>query len=516
MTRWAVPTWRTKTKSKGLESNDLSRWRNPDTELRILILDWLEQEPIGDQFVTYDRSVRLVWNYVRRIGVRSVLRKIRSRASESGRNSRIFGIGVGQIVETQNHSAWRVGETVLFLATSHVDSESTVVVQPEFVSTIPTSEIGDMTQQAQPPGWLADLREYQGWSPFSGEQVDRTVLQSHRRRIAESVRRAPTGSVSSSRKVSDRREVPKQQSTKPSAVLFGLGNYAKTMILPNVKPYLSVDRIHEIDPSHFEFLGRNQRIALDTSPHPRSEHEFDAWLIAGYHHMHADLAIAALKQGSYAVVEKPLATTVSQLDAFTEVVNSMDDSRFFLCFHKRYARFNKYLQSDLAAEASSPIDMHCIVFEIPLPQHHWYNWPNSRSRLTSNGCHWLDYFLFVNDYARVIDMRKWSTRGSDLVVQVGLENGAQLSLSLTDTGSKRLGVRDYIELRHANTTVKIVDGSKYEAENSRKVLRKARSNPLDTYRRMYRSIGRGVRQQDPGDDRTSLSSTRLTLELEDL
>jgi hypothetical protein len=170
---------------------------------------------------------------------------------------------------------------------------------------------------------------------------------------------------------------------------------------------------------------------------------------------------------------------------------------------------------DLGVLPGAPIDMHCVVYEIPLPSLHWYNWPNSGSRLISNGCHWLDYFMFINDYCDVVEYRKWQPRGEDVVAQVKLINGAYFSMTLTDTGSQRLGVRDYIELRHGGVTITMIDAARYSAENRNRVFRKENVNPLNAYQRMYRKISREIACGGKGDDLISLRSSELTLMLEE-
>ena len=113
------------------------------------------------------------------------------------------------------------------------------------------------------------------------------------------------------------------------------------------------------------------------------------------------------------------------------------------------------------------IPLICIVLFMRFhSKHHWYNWPNSGSRLVSNGCHWLDYFMFLNSYSAVVDIKNGFRRDDTITgVQVKLENGAYFSMSLTDNGSQRLGVRDYIELERQEKTFTMIDGDRYSAED---------------------------------------------------
>ena len=124
--------------------------------------------------------------------------------------------------------------------------------------------------------------------------------------------------------------------------------------------------------------------------------------------------------------------------------------------------------------------------------------------------------MFINDYAEVIEYKKWTPRGSDVVAQLRLSNGAYLSMTLTDTGSQRLGVRDHIELRVRGTTFSMIDGERYVAESRSRIFRKARVNPLNAYARMYRTISQNIARGNGSDSLRSLRSTDATLLLEEL
>jgi predicted dehydrogenase len=253
----------------------------------------------------------------------------------------------------------------------------------------------------------------------------------------------------------------------------------------------------------------------DTSPELRSGEEFDALLIAGYHHTHAPLAVEALRRGAYAVVEKPLATDPHQLEALSAAVR--DDPRLFACFHKRYLPFNAWVRTDLKIEEGHPISYHCIVFEVPLPELHWYRWPNSRSRLVSNGCHWIDHFLFLNQYAEPVAQELHAAGDGTVNCSIELANGAFFTMVLTDQGSERIGVQDHIQLRANGGTITMTNGSDYVAESSHGIIRRARINKMTSYQIMYRTIGKQVASGAWGDSLRSVEvSTALMLNLEKL
>jgi hypothetical protein len=87
---------------------------------------------------------------------------------------------------------------------------------------------------------------------------------------------------------------------------------------------------------------------------------------------------------------------------------------------------------------------------------------------------------------------------------------------LTDTGSQRIGLQEYIELRAGGVTVKIVNNAKYFSEDLSRVIRRARINKTSPYRMMYRSITEQIAAGELGDTLTSMRiSSGLILDLEE-
>jgi predicted dehydrogenase len=322
-------------------------------------------------------------------------------------------------------------------------------------------------------------------------------------------------SVNADSKVQERAETRAIGDRRLTACIFGLGNYVKTCILPNIDPRIRVAGIHEIDPTQ---VGRTRRreCVYDTCGQARPDEKYDVYFVAGYHHTHADLAVHALKQGAWVVVEKPLVTTSEQLDRLLKAMRD-HPGRLFTGFHKRFSPLLNLARSDMVHRPGMPINYSCIVYEVPLPRRHWYNWPNSCSRLVSNGCHWLDQFLFLNDFCPYTRYSVWRGGNGDAHVSVELENGATFGMILTDAGSRRIGVQDHIELRSSGVTVKIDNDSRYVAEDDSRILRRASINKFDLYKYTYGGHCRRIFAGSGGASVESVERTcRLVLDLEEL
>lgn len=497
----------------------------PHGSYRIQPLIWVNLEELKDLYFVRPRSIRLVWNYLREIGVREVLRKIISRSNERHRNQKFVSCGVGRIIDADAGADFGVGDLVAFIAPLHPPCMERVVLSSVLVAVWNASRAPDLTDgvlryhaTSEAPRnnpWWGQVR---GWSPFSGRLAEHVVPGDIAERVIDTFADLPTDnthslSLGTAAPVRER-SVPvalTPATDRPRGVLLGYGNFAKTVVLPNIHPYIDVTCVHEVDP--LQIPHADDPVAWDTSPVLRSDESYDAVLIAGYHHTHAPLAVEALRRGCYAVVEKPLVTDAEQLEELLSEVQKV--TKLFGCFQRRYLPFNDLARADMELRPGEPVSYHAIVYEVPLPELHWYRWPNSQSRLVSNGCHWIDHFLFLNDYADVSSYDLVVARDGTVNCSAELENGAFFTMVLTDQGSERIGVQDHVELRARDVTVKMVNASEYVAESADRILRRKRINKMMTYRTMYRKIGQRVAAGLPGDSPKSLEvGSRLMLAFE--
>lgn len=497
--------------------------REENTELYIDVLVWQTLGPVTGQYIERKFDIRYVLNYISRLGIRSVLDKVRSRRNEKKRNRKVAALGLGRVVAAPIGKKFNIGDVIVFFAPNHPDGSQRLALNEDLVIGY-DAKPAQVLNSSSVAGFLEALSTEFGWSSLSGKSLNKKLVRTQLQKYSATLR---TDSLLANHcNVVDARYSNirvakrcvyngKSKGKHKTAVIFGLGNYAKTIVLPAVRRSLKLCCIHEIDPDQLQFMVQNDEITLDTSPVPRDQEMYDAWFVAGYHHTHAEIGLVALRQSAYAVLEKPLATTRQQYHDIKMSLTHDRKSRLFACFQRRYSVFNAYLEADVGSLGTAPLDMHCIVYETPLPPLHWYNWPNSGSRLISNGCHWIDYFMFVNGYPEVECVQAWSPRGDDVCAQITLKNGAYFTMTLTDRGCERLGVRDYIELRTENTTISVVDAARYRSETGSRILRKCSVNPMSAYRTMYRNICYAIKLDREGDPIKSLRSTEATLRLEE-
>lgn len=465
---------------------------------------WIVLSPVKNMYFVPAKSPRLLLNYLREVGPIEVTKKVLSRIKERYRNDKYISVGIG----TDNSSS-----VYAFVATCHPKAVSKVAINKKLTFKLEdfldsnalqeeTSELKAIIQKSQQSSMVLylnylDRKDYspllplQSWSDYSGVDpyslVSKEALISTVKQAVCSAALFDTQSFSKeASELCDHDSGRAGKTEKKKGILFGYGQYAKTNILPNIGHKVEILRIHEVDPTQIPISDKS--VDWSTDPVYEGEQEFDVHFIAGYHHTHSDLAITALSQNNVAVVEKPLVVNQTQLDELLSEYRRSQGA-VYACFHKRYSALNELALRDLqVAKNPTPINYHCIVYEVSLPQYHWYNWPNSHTRVVSNACHWIDHFLFLNGYPEVKSIEGHKTKDGTVNCTIECETGAVFTMLLTDIGSSRIGVQEYIELRCNDRTVKITNSSRYVAEDSTKIIRTARVNKLAGHRKMYQSI----------------------------
>lgn len=501
-------------------------------QVRIRVLSFRNLACIEGMYFVRPRSMRLLVNYLFEFGLRGVVRKVRSRLGERLRNEKYISFGIGRVIESEAGSVHRPGRFVAFLAPCHPACVERIVLNDGLA--VPLEGEHRFDERAilhgSPAGALPDAdfwNSVAGFSEHSGRTLDANLLGELHDRLKRAV---ATETWDGCRKLplSDRDvAAPVSESVaagiatgsdgtagvgtgasggraKPSGIVYGYGNYAKSFLIPNASPFIDIRKIHEIDPTQIPLEERG--CAWDTSPLPRPDERADVFFGAGYHHTHVPVALAALRQGGYAVIEKPVAVDGRQLEELLAALKTAGP-KMFSCYHKRYIPFNIYATEDLCLRPGVPVSYSCIVYEVPLPKLHWYHWPNAKSRLVSNGCHWIDHFLYLNGFPEIRSFDLAIAPDETLNVSVTAANGAFFTMVLTDRGSERVGLRDYIELRTVDSTVRMTDGSTYVAEGPDRVIRRASINKLFSYQNMYSTISEKISRGENGD---TIDSVRIS------
>jgi predicted dehydrogenase len=471
--------------------------------------------PIEDLFFRPPFSLRLVFSYLSEIGIVQVTRKIYSRLGERSRNEKYISCGVGVVTDCDaGSSAFPKGSQVGFVAAAHPACVSEIAIENELlfpVASVPwPATLCDKTLYASVRPAPRDEKTWEsfgGWSSEAGRRVSaeerQRLLASAAAILAQTKWDRATAlpmPVRCSPQEQRKAKPGRTHGEKPRAVLFGYGHYAKTNIIPAVERFCDVACVHEIDP--LQIPGDRVR-RWDTSPHLRESERYDVAFIAGYHHTHAPLTVSALAHGIQAiVVEKPIATTWADLKMLESALKEKRGARLFCAYQKRYSRISQRVIGHFAGQEA--LSYHCIVYEVPLPAKHWYRWPVSGSRIISNGCHWIDHFLFLNHFSHPVSLDACAGPRGEASCHMTLANGALFTMLLSEEGSGRIGMRDYVEIRAGKLTARVMNDRYCELDSPSRLSKVRQRTRARSYEEMYREIGRRITSGSAGDSRDSV------------
>ncbi|NCX94643.1 MAG: hypothetical protein EBX40_08205, partial [Gammaproteobacteria bacterium] len=229
--------------------------------------------PVQDQYFVRKASFLKLYYYVQEIGLIPTLIKVISRWKERARNRKFMLVGQGRVLETSGGS-FKSGDSVVFIAPNHAEYEAEVVVHESCVCL----KAPQPSCAEEPSAWYTPLM---GWSPYSGSPCPALEILHLKNRLLALWAQVQGKSNVVAPKAVEPFQKPSSlldASSNLSAVLFGLGNYAKTCILPNLHRQIELVKIHEIDPAQFAFEKRG--VMYDTSPWPRADERFDVVIVA--------------------------------------------------------------------------------------------------------------------------------------------------------------------------------------------------------------------------------------------
>ncbi len=505
-------------------------------EYRIQVFAWKNLEKLENVYHTRSKSLRLLINYFPVVGFHGLFTKIWSRIREDRRNEKYISCGLGKIIESADKQSFSEGELVGFIAPLHPALAERVVLPGELIfSAEGGSALGGKINKSDIPEISADTilyssleknkpqnvwwKDIKGWSVYSGIEISEEIQN----KLADGLKKEIKDNEWSKSQQIDARDansvaeikgqVEKLNPKKKNGVLFGYGNYAKINIIPYSEPFVDIKSVHEIDPTQIFLERRVQK--WDSSPFPRKDEKHDVYFVASYNHTHVPITLHALRQGAYVVVEKPVVMDYDELNELEKVLRE-SGRRLFIGFHKRYGIFNDMAIEDLGVKYGDPISYHSIVYELIQPEFFWYNWPVSRSTFLSNGCHQIDHFLHLNNFSKPRNFDIKLLQDNSVEVWIELENGAAFTTTFSEKGSLRVGPRDHVELKVPGRNVRITDAIKYQSEDNYKIIRKKRIFKTNSYRDMYRAIGRKMANNEDGDSIESvLISAKIMLDLEE-
>jgi predicted dehydrogenase/threonine dehydrogenase-like Zn-dependent dehydrogenase len=121
----------------------------------------------------------------------------------------------------------------------------------------------------------------------------------------------------------------------------------------------------------------------------------NAVVIASRHDSHAELVVKALGAGKHVFVEKPLATTLEELQAVERAVIKSSGQVLVVDFNRRFSPLVTELKRALKGRAE-PLTLSMTVNAGRLPSDSWVmDESEGGGRVTSEVCHFIDLFVAI-------------------------------------------------------------------------------------------------------------------------
>lgn len=183
---------------------------------------------------------------------------------------------------------------------------------------------------------------------------------------------------------------------------IGAGNFAKAVLLPNLKknPSVRFKTIAAATGTSSKRTGEKYGFeACTTDYHEILEDEqIDTVFIATRHNLHAPLVIESLKKGKNVFVEKPLALNEEELKEIIASVNSLENtasSRLMVGFNRRFSPFTLRAKKFFASR-SEPLAVNYRINAGFVSPDNWVLDPKEGGgRIIGEVCHFVDFINYI-------------------------------------------------------------------------------------------------------------------------
>lgn len=248
--------------------------------------------------------------------------------------------------------------------------------------------------------------------------------------------------------------------------LVGVGSFAVNKTLPLLMKHKELYNV-EVLVNQTPFKAKNvadrfniPNIAASVDELLR-EHEIDAVFITTRHGSHASLALQCLKAGKHVFVEKPLATTMDDLNKINDFFKGDGEIPVLTVgFNRRFSPFIRAIKEEIN-DRVHPLMINYRMNAGFQPADHWTH--EDGGRIIGEACHIFDLFCYltgsepVSVHAEPLTSASSGIHSSDnRVITVSYADGSIGSLLYTAIGSNTLE-KEYMELHVDQKSITLND-----------------------------------------------------------
>ena len=229
--------------------------------------------------------------------------------------------------------------------------------------------------------------------------------------------------------------------------IIGAGDFAKTIHLPNLvklKDRYTLNAVMSRTGSNAKGTARvfGAQYATTDFQIILEDTDIDAVIIATRHHLHAQMAIKALRAGKAVFLEKPMAVTSDELDTLVKTLKETN-MPFTVGFNRRFSKYALEIKRCISQRVN-PMIINYQMNAGYLPKSHWINNKEEGGRIIGEACHIIDLFTYFTDSEIVsikADKLKPSTDYYDThdnaIIVIKYSDGSICSLTYTSLGNNQ-------------------------------------------------------------------------------
>lgn len=245
--------------------------------------------------------------------------------------------------------------------------------------------------------------------------------------------------------------------------VVGAGNFMRSVLLPHIQSQPAIRPVGLVTRSGLSARGTADQFGFawcgtDTRPLLEDKH-VDAVFIGTRHDSHARLFCEAMHHHKHVFVEKPLATTVDELDRCVQAMRQHPRQRVMVGFNRRFAPFTRMLKDRLdQSTASRPLAISYRVNAGSMPADHWVH--QAGGRIVGEVCHFIDYcILLAGGLPETVFAQSTGPADNpnrDILIQLTFSNGSTAQIQYLARSDNGLG-KERIEVFSPVLTAEIDD-----------------------------------------------------------
>lgn len=257
-----------------------------------------------------------------------------------------------------------------------------------------------------------------------------------------------------------RRSIQKKPTSTVGGIGFiGLGNYAKSMLLPALKAINGITLTHVATSTGLSADNAGEKYgfaSVATDPETIfAADDTDTVFIATRHDTHADYSQRALEAGKNVFVEKPLALTLEELDQVIEAAQAAP-GLLTVGFNRRFAPMICDAKAALD-KAAGPKMMFYRVNAGDIPSDSWIQRGEGGGRIVGEICHFVDTLTYL---ARSLPIEAQAValrdRGDAVSILLRFADGSTGTILYSSVGDASVP-KEYLEVFTAGTVVQMED-----------------------------------------------------------